>query len=276
MKKLIGFVAISVLANGYAFAAPISTPGAKLINKLTEGKVSAVKEFAAPMGLQGYVVKTVNGQQNIFYTSKDGKYLFSGNIVKMGKDGKPVNISQNFYSKYIISAMAANALKNIHTAHTVTDSTNVKAPALYVLWDPNCAYCHLIYKELRPMIDAGKVQVKWLAVAIRPNSEPRTAAILAAKTDKESIKLMEKDESKFDMKTEQGDLKGLAKNGKSKTDEKAFAKTKANTKFFISNNFMGTPVILYYGKNGNAEMVQGYLPKPGLEKLLDKVSSKWS
>lgn len=279
MKKVMGLMAASALATSCAFAAPLNTPGASLINKLTAGKVSAVKEFEAPMGLQGYVVKAANGPKNIFYTSKDGKYLFSGNIVELGKDGKAINLSQNYYLTYITSEMAANALNMVKNTHVITDSTNAKAPAMYVLWDPNCAYCHLLYKELRPMIDAGKVQVKWLPVAIRPNSEAKTAEILAAKTDKDAIKLMEKDESKFDMKTEQGGLKGLeSKKGAkkdSKADEKAFAEVKANTKFFIENSFMGTPVILYHAKNGKAEMLQGYAQKAQLTKLLEKVSTKW-
>lgn len=271
MKKILAVASLSLAVAGFAYASGHESVGAKLIQNLSKNQLKTLKSFEGPMGLEGFVVEAPNGQKNIFYTSKDGKYLISGNIVEMGQDNKPVNLTQQFYTKYVTSKMAYNALKDISKVKAVMDSKNDKAPVLYVLWDPNCAYCHLLYKELRPMIDSGKVQVSWIPVAIRPNSENKTAQILAAKNNAEAIKLMEQDESKFSMEKEQGKLKGIKKD---KANESAFNAVKENTKFFIENNFIGTPVILYHTKANLPKMVQGYLPQKALTKLLENVSSK--
>lgn len=269
MKRLSLLLATAIAVPSLVFAAQPSTPGAKLISNLTKGQVTAVKEFSAPLGLQGYVVQAPNGQQTIMFTDKSGQYLIAGNIITASGQ----NLTEEYASKYINAHMAANAYQQIGETHWITDGKNSATHKLYVVWDPNCAYCHLLFKALRPMIDAGDVQVRWIPVAIRPHSEGKTARILNAGSDSAAVALMKQDEQAFDMQTEQGGIQPLASDASGAT--KAFSETKTNTGFFIKNHFIGTPVILYKNAQGEPTMVPGYVGGARLKTLVDGASASW-
>ena len=267
-KKTICLLVAATIAAPTLSIAALNSAGAKLISTLTKGELTPTQQFKAPMNLEGYVVKTPNGQQMIYFTDKSGKYLIAGNIIEKG--GK--NLTQEYTAKYINSEMAATAYKNLHTTNWVSQGKSSAPHKLYVLWDPDCSICHMLFGALQPMIAAGKVQVRWIPVAIRPNSKGKSAQILAAKSDAASVKLMKKDEAKFIMSKEQGGLKGIKATAKTKAD---FAKVKANTDFFSNSHFSGTPVILYKNKHGKPEMVPGFMGKPAVTKMLAKVSKHW-
>ena len=270
MKRLCILVAAAIAVPSIALAAQLSTPGAKLISKLTKGQVTAVKEFTAPLGLQGYVVQSPQGQKTIMFTDATGQYLIAGNIVTA--EGK--NLTEEYTHKYINTEMAVAAYSTVNTTYWITDGKASAAHKMYVVWDPNCAYCHLLYKALRPIIDKGTLQVRWVPVAIRPDSKGKTAHILNAKTDTNAIALMEKDEKLFDMKTEQGGIQPLVMSDKDGVQQ-AFTKTAANTQFFIENHFIGTPVILYKDAAGHPKMIPGYVDGATLEHIVDDASEKW-
>ncbi|MHB1321021.1 MAG: hypothetical protein ACYCY0_05605 [Acidithiobacillus ferrivorans] len=52
-----------------------------------------------------------------------------------------------------------------------------KGPIIYDFQDPNCPYCHVLYKAEAPLIRAGLLTVRYVPVAfISPNSLPEAAA----------------------------------------------------------------------------------------------------
>lgn len=66
-----------------------------------------------------------------------------------------------------------------------------KAPkVVYVFSDPNCPYCHTFWKQARPWVDSGKVQLRHIMVGvIRPSSKAQAATLLSAKNPEEVFKL---------------------------------------------------------------------------------------
>jgi hypothetical protein len=53
---------------------------------------------------------------------------------------------------------------------------------VYVIFDPNCAYCPLLYKNLQPLIAPYDLQLRWIPVAILDaTSLGKAAAIMQAK-----------------------------------------------------------------------------------------------
>lgn len=276
MKRLLILAAIVIAIPTFVCAAPLATPGAQLISQLTQGQLTATKQFSAPMGLEGYVAKAPNGEQTILFTDKLGHYLVAGNIV--AKTGQ--NLTQHYTAKYINADMAKSAYKDLSKTHWITDGKDSAAHKLYVFWDPDCSICHMLFQDLRPFIKAGKVQVRWIPIAIRPHSKSKTPRVMLGKTNAERLALMTKDEKGFVLNPqkgiEEGGLRGITTAAsKTKAGKRAEHQTQVNTNVFIKNHFMGTPVILYKNaKTGQEAMEPGYAPSM-LKSLLKKISSKW-
>lgn len=55
-----------------------------------------------------------------------------------------------------------------------------KAPALYMVADPNCRFCHKAWDDLKPMVLAGKLQLRIIMVAGLPGSDAAARAILSS------------------------------------------------------------------------------------------------
>ena len=187
----------------------------------------------------------------------------------INSDGK--NLTEEYTDKYINAKKAIMAYKGIDQVKWVTQGSDKAVHKMYVFWDPNCIYCHMLYKVLQPFIADKELQVRWVPVAIRPNSLGKTAQVFHAKNDKAALAEMMKDESHFDMRTEQGSLKALPKN---KDTKPAYDKANANTKYFLQY-FNATPVMLFQDAKGKPSVVPGYVSGAQLKALIDSTAKTW-
>jgi len=66
---------------------------------------------------------------------------------------------------------------------------NPNAPkVVYIFSDPACPYCHQLWREVRPWVEAGKVQLRYFMVGILgSNSTAKAAAILASEDPQASL-----------------------------------------------------------------------------------------
>ena len=55
-----------------------------------------------------------------------------------------------------------------------------KAPALYMVADPNCRFCHRTWDDLKPLVLGGKLQLRVIMIAGLPGSDQAARAILAS------------------------------------------------------------------------------------------------
>lgn len=55
-----------------------------------------------------------------------------------------------------------------------------KAPALYMVADPNCRFCHKAWDDLKPMVLGGKLQLRVIMIAGLPGSDAPARAILSS------------------------------------------------------------------------------------------------
>ncbi|MCD8497584.1 MAG: thioredoxin domain-containing protein [Alphaproteobacteria bacterium] len=53
------------------------------------------------------------------------------------------------------------------------------APVVYAFIDPQCPHCHEFIKDLKPEIEAGKVQLRMVMVGFRPETLSQAAYLLA-------------------------------------------------------------------------------------------------
>jgi len=93
-----------------------------------------------------------------------------------------------------LSSLAAPALAEhapsfwqaLAHAHYVEEGR--KGPVVYVFFDPNCPYCHLLYGDLQKPISAGRLRARFIPVAILfPSSAGKAAAILQSKDPRQAL-----------------------------------------------------------------------------------------
>ncbi len=249
----------------------------KLIDKVTQGKAKVTGSFKAIGDLNGYIISPKEGpqQEMIAFAPKDAKYIVFGNIISA--DG--TNLSEQYKQKYIVSKQAIKAYDKIHTMKYISVGPDKAPHKLYALIDTDCSYCNLLYKELKGYTEGkdAKLQIRFIPVAIRgPASRMRAAEIVSAQINKgndAAAKLLDKDESSFDMSHESGGIDGIEDTSANK---KSFDIVDQNTKFFTDSGFGGTPVLLYIDNTtGKPTLVPGYIPKPQQLDTINKMSDSW-
>ncbi|MBI0329978.1 thioredoxin fold domain-containing protein [Burkholderia plantarii] len=114
---------------------------------------------------------------------------------------------------------------------------------LYVFMDPNCIYCHLMWKALRPYEAAG-LQVHWIPLAfLKPDSAGKAAALLKAPDG--GAALLDTLETKYSEKDESGGIPPLMV-----VPADAKAKLDANAAMFKELGFDGTPTVVFRTRDG--------------------------
>jgi thiol:disulfide interchange protein DsbG len=150
-----------------------------------------------------------------------------------------------------LPATAAAGFQNAAAIVEGANGSDVKS-TLYVFMDPNCIYCHLVWKALQPYEAAG-LQVHWIPMGfLKADSAGKAAALLEAK---DSAALLKELETHYSEKDESGGIAPLAHI--SAADQ---AKLDGNIKLFQDLGFDGTPTLIYQGSGGRWADVSG-LPK---------------
>ena len=257
-------------------AAPMKSDHAaiqKLVTKVAKGQLVIQHYIPAPDNLQGVIAAPkAGGRAIVLYADKQGRYLVVGNVI----DAAGKNLTQADTAKYITAEAAKKAYLAAAKTHWFAQGSDKAPHKLYVAIDPNCSFCHLMYKELYPLIQAGKVQVRWIPVAIlKSTSKGKAAALLAAGSDTASVALLHKDEMQFDLHDEEGGIQPLKPNANNMAVSTAFSRVDANTAFFTGNGFNGTPTLVYKSDQGEYGFYPGYIRGAALQKLLNKMGSQW-
>ena len=169
------------LAAGLAgfLLAPVAAGAAEqhpeVIRALVARGIEVKRSFPAVSGLRGWLLN--NGQDFIVFTTADGKTLLSGTLL----DARGRDLTALYAERYVPKPDYREAFAELERAVTIPEGT-LAAPrrVIYVVFDPNCPFCHALWLALQPYERAG-VQVRWLPVAyLRPTSHTKAAAMLEA------------------------------------------------------------------------------------------------
>lgn len=77
-------------------------------------------------------------------------------------------------------------------AHTTYIQQGHGGPVIYDIFDPNCPYCHVLFKDWQPFIHQGQITVRYVPVGyLTPTSAPEAAAILQAADPLSALKRLE-------------------------------------------------------------------------------------
>lgn len=276
--------------------APVLTPeqkGQALIENLSRHMVQVQSHFDAPGGLRGFIVQPLGKKRgSIIYTDASGEYLFSGAII----NAKGENITQQETSTYIDSKLIDPMYQDLSGLSYFTQGQDAAPHKIYIVFDPNCSICHMVYSVVQPMIASGNLQVRWVPVGImQQSSVGKSAAILMGKTDADRVALLKQDEDSFDMKTESGGIPELKRDPAPAAPASgqapavplapvvpdpavihAFDLVAKNNQYFSDYGFNGTPVFFLKYKTGEKKFFPGFYQGTWLSDEIAKTGADWS
>lgn len=138
--------------------------------------VDIVGRFDAPAGLQGFAGK-LNGQGLALYLTEDGQHVLVGTLL----DANGTDISQKHLDELVYQPMAKGMWAQLEASDWIGDGADDAERVVYTFTDPNCPFCSMFWKQARPWVESGKVQLRHIMVGIlREDSPGKSAAILAA------------------------------------------------------------------------------------------------
>lgn len=243
-------LAFAVLATSLlslsATANTLNQEAAELVKKMSKGTVEIVKTFdAKEIGMTGVVVKR-GGKPLVVYVDSRTKTMFSG--VFITEDG--TNLAQKYNDSEVPKPdMKAYWDKAQQTAYVSYGSD--KAPALfYVLGESNCGYCKRLHNEIKPLVKAGKVQVRWILLGFNDQADDKAAGVLTAIDPVSAI------EDLYE--------RGVAPKG----TPAGMGKVKVNHAFSDAFSIGGTPFIISKNKAGDIVTTPGAISGKGLDDLI--------
>ncbi len=227
---------------------------ASLLESVTHGEAKAEKVFPGPGGLTGIEV-TLQGHPTVAFATADGRYLVAGPV--LNKQGEDEAHTAMVRLGLVPKPASAGALA-AKAAGADSFVLGTGGPEITAFVDPNCIFCHKFYEEAKPLIDAGKLRVRYVVVAfLKPSSTPKAAAILGAA---DPAAAMAKNEKDFDTVTEEGGI-APAQNPAAAT----LSAVENNTRLLGESGEMATPTLIYCNSKGEPTLVHGL----GKESFMD-------
>ncbi len=245
------------------YTAPNTANAPALINQISHGNLTVLNQFTAIGNLEGYVVQsTRDNSQTIIYMDNQQHYLISGTVI--AADGS--DISAQNYQSYIAPQSASLAFNYISNVTYIQQGENTAPHQAYILFDPNCIYCHRLFQLVQPAIQQGTLAVRWIPVAfLKDTSAGRAYAILSSPSP---LAMLLQNESNFNESTEEGGAPPL-----NSPSVKVQQQLKNNMAFLTETQLTATPAILYKSKAGIANIIPGMVSPDKLNTLIAGFSS---
>ncbi|MCF6802745.1 thiol:disulfide interchange protein DsbG [Thiotrichales bacterium 19S3-11] len=264
----IGFAADATTNTTATTSSTANDKTVALIQKLTQNQAKISQSFNAIDGYKGYVIEPkTGGQKQILFSDKNGNLILGTIITPEGK-----NISEEYNQKYVVAPTAQTAFKSASKTSYITEGSDKAKHKMYIIFDPNCAYCHLLYKDLSQskLTTDGTLQIRWIPVGfIKQDSAAKSASILASKNQANALN---EDELNFNMQMESGGATPLKQTA---ANQKFFDQVKANNQYALSNGFNVTPVLIYKTDNDTYSYTPGYVNSAQFKQMLSNVSNSW-
>ena len=158
----------------------------------------------------------------------------------------------------------------LQQSHWIADGRDDAPRKVYVFLDANCIYCAKFWADVRPWVDDGKVQLRYLMVAvIAPTSAGKAATLLA---DPDPAKRL----AAFERSHAFGVARMLQGGPHASMEDASLAPTpvsddvarflQANEGFMNALNLRGTPGLVFRGLDGRLVAIGG-IPGAGLESI---------
>ena len=154
-------------------------------------------------------------------------------------------------------------LADINQATWIRDGKS--AHVIYVFFDPNCPYCHKVFEMLRPQVQRGEVELRWVVVGkLMATSTGKAAAMLEAKDPTEALY---RNERGFSQET--GSFGGIEEEPAPGAD--TLRRLNANLALLNRSGFDAVPALLFRTRDGRPDFIRGAPPAAFLENLVKEL-----
>jgi thiol:disulfide interchange protein DsbG len=217
-----------------------------------------VGSFDAPGGLKGYAAR-YNGQGIGLYLTPDGDHVLLGSLL----DESGEDLTRAPLEKLVYEPLGKEMWQRLESSTWIQDGAAEAPRIVYMFSDPNCPFCNMFWKQARPWVEAGDVQLRHVMVGmLRPDSAGKSAALLAAEDPEAALNAHE------------------AASKASKLEPIQSISTKVNEQLEANLTLMGemgasaTPTIYYLDDAGRLQQHQG-APRPdSLKEIMGPLSAK--
>lgn len=202
-----------------------------------------VRTFQAVSNLKGWILRTPAGRYDVVYTTPDGRTLISGRVLTSSGE----NLTPHYAALYA-PRLDLNAFwrKLERRASVVVSGARHPKSVLYVVMDPNCVFCHMLWIALR-RYEAVGLQVRWIPVGFLHHDSPAKAAALLKGGNPVLTQLQEK----FNVRRESGGVAGIT------ITAKLAVELNTNMALMHEAHVMGTPGIFYKDSTGRVHFRDG-------------------
>lgn len=224
-------------------AAPQAWPAP--IQALEAQGYEVLSSFPGPAGLTGYAALYL-GRPQTLYLTPDGLQAIVGNITDAhGEKWQPELLDRQF---------GAALWRQLEASHWIADGKADAARVVYTFTDPNCPYCRQFWRDARPWVNAGQVQLRHIPVGLLAADSPAKAAALLAAPDPAAA--LARHES------------GTPVQPLAKPPAAVSAKLAANQQLMERLGVFATPASFYRDAQGRLQKVQGVPTAATLQRLL--------
>ena len=211
-----------------------------------------VGRFEAPGGLKGYAAR-YNGQGMALYLTPDGEHVLIGSLL----DANGEDLTRGQLEKLVYEPLGKEMWTRMQDSSWIADGKADAPRIVYMFSDPNCPYCNMFWKQARPWVDSGKVQLRHIMVGmLRADSAGKSAALLSAKDPQAAL-------NEHEAAGKASKLKAL-----DKIPAELEEQLTANLMLMGELGAQATPAIFYLDDNGRLQQHQG-APRPeALEEIM--------
>lgn len=242
LKKILPSLALltlPMLAQAADYPAPIEA--------MRERGIEVLEKFDAPSGLTGYTAM-YNGRPLALYVTADGEHALIGSLL----DAKGEDLTGAVLEEKVSRPQSKVMWEKLQNSNWIADGSDKAEKIVYVFTDPNCPYCKRLWKDARPWVDAGKLQLRHVMVGtLGESSQKKAAYLLSAKDPKAALK---------------GNESGKSPAKEIKVAAKQLKQIEDNQELMALLGVNGTPAILQLDETG---MMQLHPGAPQGEQLLE-------
>jgi len=165
-------------------------------------------------------------------------------------DAKGEDLTRAHLEKLVYEPLGKEMWTRMENSTWIADGKADAPRVIYMFSDPNCPYCNMFWKQARPWVESGKVQLRHIMVGmLRADSAGKSAALLSAKDPQAAL-------NEHEAAGKASKLKPLQK------IPAALEKQLTDNLMLMSElGAQATPAIFYLDDNGRLQQHQG-APQP--------------
>ncbi|WP_119329166.1 hypothetical protein [Cysteiniphilum halobium] len=176
--------------------------------------------------------------------------IFGGGYYFFGPHDKEVNKKQQI-DLHSTDPAADKLYQALQTANFIEQGQKTAVRNMYVIFDPNCIFCHALFEATQNQVNAGNLAIRWVPIGIIKRSSPLKAmAILSAKSPIDALK---QNEAGFNYAKEEGGITPVVHPTNAQIEQ-------FNHNMMILKGLINSvPVVVYKNSVGQARLSGGAL-----------------